>query len=269
MISPHLQTEIDAKLSKIRGNPDAYDARLALVNDSLKKLGDVHSFWIENPGLRMALLGSTHVDETSLRKKALHGIRAVKNAWDYLTHIGCDRNFVNILDARIVKGTNALVQEGAAKTGNYRAATEFSTGDVTLNISGYSPPSARDVPQIVDRIIATVKEEYFARPIAGAIRFHLDLALTQPFEDGNKRTARLIQDRMLMDMGIPPAVIPAGEARHYLDLLAQATRTDSNGHRSDQGPFYNYMGSKINNGLDFILRDLEMPTDLSDPYPIY
>jgi Fic family protein len=93
-------------------------------------------------------------------------------------------------------------------------------------------------------------------PIEAAIYTHLHLAGIQPFIDGNKRTARLLQDRILFSYELPPAVIPAGEREVYIDLLEQALVGVRNNAVKPQRPFYDYIGGKVNSVLDEILGDL-------------
>ena len=74
--------------------------------------------------------------------------------------------------------------------------------------------------------------------------------------DGNKRSARLVQDRILFDVGMPPAMITAGEGKFYHDLLVRTLPSYYDGNREGQRQFYDYCASKVNNGLDDILGDL-------------
>jgi hypothetical protein len=83
------------------------------------------------------------------------------------------------------------------------------------------------------------------------------LSLAQPFDHANKRTARLIQNRLLDNADLPPAVISAGEGRYYLNLLMDSAIPYSEGNMEGQRNFYNYVASKVNSGLDEILEDLE------------
>ena len=132
---------------------------------------------------------------------------------------------------------------------------EFRKFDVTLNIPCYTPSSWERVPEKIDKLFSEIKEMYSVNPLESAILSHLGIASIQPFSDANKRCARLIQDRILNDENLPPAVIPAGEGKFYFDLLKRTLPTlgeDKNGQKQ----FYDYCASKINNGLDKILGDL-------------
>jgi len=250
LINPELSREIDLKLSKIRNDLNAYEARSRLVRDSLINIGDVYSFWIENPDLREKLLLDKSIEET-VKRKARKGIRNVHNAWYFATQFGMHNDFVNFLDVEILKGINSLVNGRRAVQGQFR------TDEKSLDWLGYRPPKPKDVPSVVKKILYETQRYYYGGPLETSIRTHLDLALAQPFDEGNKRTARIVQNRMLIDYGYPPAVIPAGEAKFYFDVLRKAAPVPIGGSIvCDEVPFFNYTASKVNNALDEILGDL-------------
>jgi hypothetical protein len=253
MIREDLREEIELKLKKIRGNSQMYDARARLVRDDLKAMGDIYSFWIENPNLRKKLLHSTkNITPTKLKRIASAGIRQLNNAWHYLMQFGSQNDFYKVLNPAILKETNARIN------GQIPGECDFRKGRVTLNFGSYTPPSPERVPERVYDLIETVKRKFEKDPLETSIYTHLDLALTQPFNEANKRTARLIQDRLLVDAGLPPAIIPAGEAMYYREVLKKAAHAYTPKGEKEQEMFYNYIASKVNNGLDIILNDLNV-----------
>ena len=56
MIDQRIQDEIYMKLSKVNGDSHYSEAMKRSIVTALNKLGDVYSFWIENPDLRKDLL---------------------------------------------------------------------------------------------------------------------------------------------------------------------------------------------------------------------
>lgn len=249
MISSHLREEIRLKEEKIGKKPEFYDQRNNLVRENLRTIGDTYSFWIENPELRKAILLENKQIKT-IKKQAEKGIQAIHNAWYFLAHKGEYGRFIEILDSEIVKGTNGLVNGGDKDSGKFR------TSEVTLNIPGFTPISHKHIFGEVKLILEVVKLKRTTDPIEAAIYTHLALALTQPFEAGNKRTARLLQDRLLYDAGFPPAVITAGEAKFYLGLLGKTALAYREKSEEGMKQFFDYVASKVNNGLDDILNDL-------------
>lgn len=168
----------------------------------------------------------------------------------FLSKTGALGDFVNKMDENVLKRLNGLIEPKIEGTGSFRET------DVTLNTPGYTPPSWEKVPERVKNLILKVREMYKKDPLEAAILAHLEIAAVQPFVEGNKRCARLIQDRILFDAEIPPAIIQAGEGKYYLGLLQRtlpAYRTDK---IDGQREFYDYCASKVNNGLDEILADI-------------
>jgi len=252
MINPKLREEINLKINEIAENPQFYDNRRSLVIENLRSMGDIHSFWIENPELREAYLIHKRQPKT-LKKEAIHGIQSMHNAWYYLTQIGPYGNFIKELNSGIINRTNGLVLPKKHMSGEYRDKI------VTLNLPRYTPPAPQKVPDKMNKAITRIKEVYNdVDPLTSSIVAHLEIAAIQPFFDGNKRTARLIQDRILYDSNLPPAVIPAGEARFYLDLIKKTLPAYSEDDLEGQKQFYDYCASKVNNGLDDVLGDLNV-----------
>ena len=249
-ISPSLYEEILLKVKKIGNNPEFYDQRGTLVKEGLRSLGDIYSYWIENPELRKSHL-LQDCSPGTVKKKAMKGIRHINNAWYFLSQTGQFGNFVELLNKNVLKGTNGLINGGIKESGEYRQR------NVTLNFRGFTPVGWEKVPGEIENVLASTKSLYRAgNRLESAIYSHLALALTQPFNDGNKRTSRLIQDRILYDAGLPSAIIPAGEAKFYLSLLEKSAWPFRDGNKEGQRQFYDYMASKVNNGLDEILNDL-------------
>ena len=249
MIREDLREEIEIKLKKIRDNPDVYDERARLVRDDIRAMADIYSFWIENPDLRKRLIiPGRNVTSQKLKKMAKVGTRQINDAWHFLMQFGSQRDFYKVINPEIIKGTNARINGD-------RGRSSFREKDVTLNFD-YTPPSFERVPERVDEVIERIQQKHEKNPLETAIYAHLGIALVQPFAYGNKRTARLIQDRLLVDSGLPPAIISAGEAKLYFDVLKRVAPAYSMRDESGQVLFYNYIASKVNNGLDIILNDL-------------
>jgi hypothetical protein len=252
MIDKRIREDIDLKLKKIEGSPQAYDKRKSLVIQDLRSMGDVYSFWIENPELRKSLLIGNKTPKT-LRKMATEGVHNIHNGWYFLSQIGKYGGFVDNLDETVLKRLNWLVEPTCIKNERYN---EFRKKDVTLNYRDYTPPSWEKVPNRISDTLSKIKEKYKSDQLEAAVLAHFELAAIQPFLQGNKRTARLIQDRILSDAGMPPASIQAGEATFYFNLLGDVLGNDAFHKKEERKPFYDYCASKVNNGLDEILGDL-------------
>lgn len=246
-VDKHLEEEIILKMNKIERTPQYYDTRKNLVIEDIRSLGDIYSFWIENPELRKDLLLENRQPKT-LRKMAMSGIQNVHNGWYFLSQKGKYGNFVKELNPEILKRLNGII------LGNKR--NDFRQNYVTLNCLKYTPPSPEKIQGKIENAILRIKNLYRENPLESAITAHLEISAIQPFSEGNKRTARLIQDRILCDTGFPPAIIPAGEGRYYMGLLCKTLPFYDDKNINGQRDFYDYCASKVNNGLDEVLGDL-------------
>lgn len=105
--------------------------------------------------------------------------------------------------------------------------------DPTFNGRGYRMNPGRikgsrvfpTSPEKVDRelMIFLWENEMIDNPLEKAIHAHFNLARIHPFEDGNGRTSRLIQDVILMDKRLPLAMIPLFERPEYIQKIEGAS----------------------------------------------
>lgn len=255
IISSDIRREIQLKFDKVIRNPEVYDQRKLLVEEDLLSLGDLYSFWIENPDLREALL-LKNVNPQTVRKIAERGVRAVRDGWYFLTQKGKHGTFVKELNTDILQRLNGIVEPRGLESGRFRRK------DVTLGLSDYTPVSWERVPERVNVVLQAVRQLYTTDPVEAAILAHLGFAAIQPFVDGNKRTARLTQNRILYDAQFPPVTIPAGEGKFYFGLLKKALPAFRDKNPDGQKQFFDYCASKINNGLDEILGDLNATSNI-------
>lgn len=122
----------------------------------------------------------------------------------------------------------------------------------------HTPPSEVKIPALLEEAFYEAKTRTDLHSVEKAARLHLKLAGIQPFEDGNKRASRLMQDRILYGSDLPSAFIPVGERMVYLDLLDQAWHGLylNEDDEDEQKPFFDYIGGKVNNSLDLLLDDI-------------
>jgi hypothetical protein len=93
----------------------------------------------------------------------------------------------------------------------------FRTGPVTIAGTGYRPPPAVDLDELFDQGLATLAA--IQHPHWKAILFFLFGSLNQFFWDGNKRTARLIMNGMLMSSGYDIINIPAKKRLEFNETM--------------------------------------------------
>jgi Fic family protein len=256
IIDVEIRKEIDEKLDKISSHPNFYDKKKKIILKELRTIGDIYSFWIENPELRRSLYLENKSPET-LKKLSRKGIQSMHNGWNYLTNPNLTENLITKIgenDFETVKSLNALIMGDPSKK-----SCGFRKWRVDLNCEDYFPPEPEEIEEKMQETFLEVKNDYLEDPLKAAIRWHLEGAAIQPFGNGNKRTFRLIQDKILDENNYPPVIIPAGEAKYYLKLLCEALPAYEKKDFNGQKRFYDYCASKVNNGLDEILGDLSLP----------
>ncbi|MBI3921219.1 MAG: Fic family protein [Armatimonadetes bacterium] len=86
------------------------------------------------------------------------------------------------------------------------------------------PPRPEEVPHRMKEFAAWLDQSEVPDmlPVVGATKAHLELVTIHPFVDGNGRTARLLQNLLLMRRGFPPAVIRFDERAEYYQVLEEA-----------------------------------------------
>jgi len=244
--------EIELRLRKIQDNPRYFSKRADVIEKSLSDLVDVHSFWIEHPEIRGKLLVQEGVvTEKELRKTVRKGVNKIRTAWNYLSSDklkDTQVDFLGYVTPEVMKVVGRMIEPGLN-----------SEGFRKNHVDGFrhKVPSPSLVEDYVDRFCKRIKISE-SHPVERAIDAHLSIAGIQPFENGNKRTARLFQKRILESFGYPPAYIPYGERAIYLDLLQDALVGVQNHDTNLQKPFYNYVAGKVASVMDDIIDDLHI-----------
>ena len=198
-----------------------------------------------------------HKSPEKVKKIAREGIQSIYNAWDYLNNPKLREDLIDKVktnDFETIKSVNALVMGDPSKK-----RVGFRNWRVTLNCEDYDVPEPEEIQDKMERTFDEAKLLYESDPLEAAIKWHLEGAAIQPFGDGNKRTFRLIQDKILSENDMPPVLITAGEGKYYHNLLCKTLSAYKKGNVEEQKQFYDYCASKVNNGLDEILGDLNIP----------
>jgi Fic family protein len=88
-------------------------------------------------------------------------------------------------------------------------------------------------------------------PILRSVEAHLEIARIHPYEDGNGRSARLVQNFCLQERGYPAPIIKESERQLYFKLLRQALKDRSTMKSSIEKPsemevpFHEFIASKV------------------------
>lgn len=103
-----------------------------------------------------------------------------------------------------IKSINGLLLDGLNQGGIYRTTSKIISG------ISYDPPDPNVLPALMEKYFNDLAQiineaalnESEINYIDAACFAHCELAKIQPFEDGNKRTARLIMNKILAEDGI-------------------------------------------------------------------
>jgi Fic family protein len=80
------------------------------------------------------------------------------------------------------------------------------------------PPSASEVPRLINDLLYTsFKSNDFLYDLAD---FHIRYERIHPFGDGNGRTGRALLNKLSLENGYVPFVIPKEQRDTYMNLLA-------------------------------------------------
>lgn len=101
---------------------------------------------------------------------------------------------------------------------NYRG--QFRLLPVTFEDFGSLSPLT--VPEQIEDLIYRLNRSDEKNPVLKAADAHLSIIQIQPFMNGNKRAARLLQNFCLEKEGFPPIIIPEEEGDLYRRLLNNA-----------------------------------------------
>lgn len=151
----------------------------------------------------------TYVETEALLKdgitseKKYEDARMLKNLYnifigelDYI-HRGKNKEMI---DERTLFRIHANISSGLVSnedSGNYRQRA------VAIRGTEYMPPKDNfSIRQEMNRIL--FEQELISNPLERAVFLHCNIAKTQPFIDGNKRTSRLVESICLMNADIIP-----------------------------------------------------------------
>lgn len=125
------------------------------------------------------------------------------------------------LDARMVREINRLFLDTIKEE-----AGEFRRISVEISGASFQPPPPLDVAPLVNDVLAGYKDASFLHPVIQAAWIHHQISFVHPFVDGNGRTARLLQDFVLLKRGLYPIGVPSSQRDHYYQALQKADAGD-------------------------------------------
>ena len=134
--------------------------------------------------------------------------------------------------------------------------------NVAVRISGSMVvlPNPRKLSDLMDAFESWLSNEGAdLHPVELATEAHYQLVSIHPFTDGNRRTARLLMNMILLMQGYPPAIIRTRDRLAYINALETAQLGGS------KGPFLKLVAKAVERSLDLYLK--AATNEVADPEP--
>ena len=146
-----------------------------------------------------AVVGGDPLDAAPHVWPAIQGYR---NAMTFILQLADDPTFR--YDASLLKSLHFMVTNDDLRSGpgRWRSGPVYVHDEQTRTVV-YEAPDALDVSDLVDELVAELREPDDAQPaVVQAAMAHLNLVMIHPFRDGNGRMARALQSLVLARAGV-------------------------------------------------------------------
>ena len=240
--------EIDAKSKSLKDKKGkGVSIKLAKkFKENLEREANAHSIRIEYPkAILYSSLSSR--DKTKFKKKLRETKKDLEEAWKW----------ANELQGREINDEFVLGLAGKICPDIFYGSPASYRRDQARILRGLAhPPRPEKVPYEMSEFLYSLRQNQRNNTVEQAVFAHYHLARIHPFNDGNGRTSRMVQNLILKRENLPPVIIKEGERGFYKELISRAIyeREQKEGHYSPkQIEFANYIASKINISLDLIL----------------
>lgn len=243
IIDASLLREIDLKKAQVIANPDYWLKRDHHLRRAFASSARQYEWAVQHPEVKLRARGKSKSQDRGDCISALRdGVTNFERAWAFISHTD------GFLDEEALLRVGALVDPERNEEGYRRER-------VSLGFSNYTPPNPAKVQEKIESALKEVGDRRL-HPVERAAMAHLYLTGVQPFISGNKRVAKLFQDRLLYGAELPIAVIHSGERETYVDLLEQGLASWQDGTTGGRKIFYDFIGGKVNMALDDIRASL-------------
>jgi Fic family protein len=220
---------------------------------AIKKNAQIHSYRIEHRGESIPF----SVPRNNGKREIKQGINHITDAFQWgrknFNSYDFDESFIRRIAARITPELYDNAEIAQYRTKGTAIVGASVTPPYPYKLINY------EIPWFENSFKEQLKCPNLINKIESAIFAHLHIARMHPFEDGNGRTSRAVQDITLEHYGVPLPVIEAGERMTYYKILDRAVDEwkDKSTRDSDLSEgeklFYDFIAGKINMSLDKIL----------------
>lgn len=106
-------------------------------------------------------------------------------------------------------------------------AGRYRNGQVRIMGANFIPPAGHKISELMTDFVQQIGNQKDQKnELELAVFIHHRFVWIHPFFDGNGRTARLLMNLWLMQLGYPPAVILKNDRKKYYDALNKANNGD-------------------------------------------
>lgn len=189
-----------------------------------------HSVEIESPP-------GKRVNHGRLKRQALENLK--------LAHCYFLRNYHGNLSNQLVSNCNALIL--GTNIAPYRTCTSRTRLSSKSLFEFTNPEKISEEMELFIKGCWNLKD-----PIEKAVFSHFNLARIHPYDDGNGRVARLVQNGILETANYPPIIICPFDRAEYIRLISAASREhreERGAFKSNQRKFYDYLALKLRDSL--------------------
>jgi Fic family protein len=142
-------------------------------------------------------------------------------------------------------GVHALLVRGV----NDKAAARYRDQDIGVLEPGKAA-QGDEIEAAMNDTFAWLQSSSHQHPVRQATELHLRIVFAQPFAEMNARLARLLSNLVLMQRGLPPALLTGDDRADYQNAIAVAPR-DGGRH------FCKLIAGAVERTLDFCLQTVE------------
>src|SRR3989344_17376 len=137
--------------------------------------------------------------------------------------------------------------------------TGISVGLVGEYLKPFDPSK---IPFAMKDLSDFISEEMNLHPVTKAIHTHIEFARIHPYEEGNGRASRLVQNLLLEQKAITPAIIRSADREIYLAVLKGAISDRNNSKSSvyqqsrNEIVFHDFIEAKVLDSTELLENEL-------------
>ena len=143
----------------------------------------------------------------NVKPRELYEAINLKYAMDYIF-----RHLYEDMTIECIQHIGKIINKNINDIDGFRTTSVFIAG------AEHMPPEAADVPRLMNELLFTsFKSDDFIYDLAN---FHIRYERIHPFTDGNGRSGRVLINKLALQNGYAPFVIPKDKRTPYMNLLA-------------------------------------------------